>query len=42
MSSSYENEIGMNDITQGIHEQQLVVKFDYSRRQDKLQVGALL
>ncbi len=42
MSSSNESEIGMNDITQEIHEQQLVVKFDGLRMQDKLQIRALI
>ncbi len=42
MTSSRENEIGLNDITQEVHEQHLVVRFDYPRRQDELQVGALI
>jgi len=41
MSSSNENEIGINDVTQEIHEHQLVVRFDYPRRQDRPQLGAL-
>jgi len=32
MTSSRENEIGLNDITQEVHEQHLVVRFDYPRR----------
>jgi hypothetical protein len=42
MSSSSENEIELNDIMQEIHEHQLVVKFDYPKRQDEPQVGALI
>jgi hypothetical protein len=42
MSSSNEHEIELNDVTQEIHEQQLVVRFDYLRRQDEPQVGALI
>jgi hypothetical protein len=42
MSSSSESEIGVNDITKKIHEKQLVVKFDYLKRQDKLQLKALI
>jgi hypothetical protein len=42
MSSSNENEIGVNDMTHETHEQQLVVRFDYPRRQIKPQIGALI
>jgi len=42
MSSSNADEIGINDVTQEIHEQQLVVKFDYLGRQDGPQIGALI
>jgi hypothetical protein len=42
MSSSNENEIRINDVTQEIHEQQLVVRFDYLKRQDELQLGTLI
>jgi hypothetical protein len=42
MSSSSGNEIGMNDITQEICEQQLVVRFDYPRRKNEPQVRALI
>jgi hypothetical protein len=42
MSSSSENEIELNDVTQEIHEQQLVVRFDYLRRRNEPQVGALI
>jgi hypothetical protein len=41
MSSSSEDEIQLNDITREIHEQQLVVRFDYPRRHEP-QVGALI
>jgi hypothetical protein len=42
MSSSSEHEIDLNNITHETHEQQLVVRFDYLRRQDEPQVGALI
>jgi hypothetical protein len=42
MSSSSVDEIGKDDVTQEIHEQQLVVEFDYPRRQDGLQIGPLI
>ncbi len=42
MSSSNADEIGVDDVTQEIHEQQLVMTFDYSRRQDEPQIGALI
>jgi hypothetical protein len=32
MSSSSADEIRIDDVTQEIHEQQLVIKFDYPRR----------
>jgi hypothetical protein len=35
MSSSSENEIELNDVTQEIHEQELVIRFDYPRRQNE-------
>jgi len=41
MSSFHGNEIRLNDITHEVHEQHLVVKFDYSKRQDE-QVRALI
>jgi hypothetical protein len=41
MSSSSVNEDGIDDVTHEIHEQQLVVIFDYPRRQDGLQIGAI-
>jgi hypothetical protein len=42
MSSSNENEIELNDLTQEIHEQQLIVRFDYPRRRNEPQIGALI
>jgi hypothetical protein len=42
MSSSSGDEIGINDVTQEIHKQQLVVRFDYPRRQVGPQIGALI
>jgi hypothetical protein len=42
MSSSNVDEIGKDDVTQEIHEQQLVVRFDYPRRQDGPQIGPLI
>jgi hypothetical protein len=32
----------IDDITQDIHEQQLIIKFDYLKRQVGLQIGALI
>jgi hypothetical protein len=42
MSSSNEYEIGMNDLTQELHEQQLVNRFSYPRRKIGPQIGTLL
>jgi hypothetical protein len=42
MLSFSEHEIKLSDVTQEIHEQQLVVRFDYLRRQDEPQVGILI
>ncbi len=42
MSSSSEYEIGMDDLTQELHEQQLVNRFDYLRRQIGLPIGTLV
>jgi hypothetical protein len=42
MSSSSEYEIGMDSSTQELHEQQLVNRFDYPRRQFRPQIGALV
>jgi hypothetical protein len=42
MSSSSKDEIGIDDVTWEIHEQQLVVKFDYPRGQVGPQIGALM
>jgi len=42
MSSSSEHEIDLNNVTHETHELQLVLRFDYLRRQDEPQVGALI
>jgi len=42
MSSSSEYEIGMNDLTQELHEQQIVNGFDYPRKQIRPQIGYLV
>jgi hypothetical protein len=42
MSSSSTEEIGIDDVTQEILEQLLVVKFNYPRRRDGLQIRTLI
>jgi len=42
MSSSNEYEIGMNDLTQELHEQELVNRFDYPKRKIGPQIGTLI
>jgi hypothetical protein len=40
MFSSSANEVGVEELTQHIHEQRIVFRFDYPRGQDGLQRGA--
>jgi hypothetical protein len=42
MLASSENQITIDDLTQEIHEQQLVIRIDYPRRQIGLQIRALV
>jgi hypothetical protein len=42
MSSFNEYEIGMDDLTQELHEQQIVNRFNYPRRQIRPHIGALI
>jgi len=42
MSSSSANEVGIDEVMQEIHEQQIVIRFDYPRGQDGPQIGAVV
>jgi hypothetical protein len=41
MSSFSVNEIGIDEVTQEVHEQ-LVIRFDHPRRQDGPQIGVVI
>jgi hypothetical protein len=42
MSSFNVDEIGIDEVTQEVHEQQLVIRFDHQRRQDGPQIGVVI
>jgi hypothetical protein len=42
MSSSSANEVGIDEVTQEIHEQQIVIRFDYPRGQDGPHIGTII
>jgi hypothetical protein len=42
MSSFSTDEVAEDEVTQEIWEQQIVIRFDYPRRQDGPQIGAVL
>ncbi len=42
MSLSSVDEVGTDDVTQEIRGQQLVIKFDYPRKQDGPQIGVVI
>jgi hypothetical protein len=42
MSSSSADEVGTDEIMQEIHEQQIVIRFDYPRGQDGPQIGTVI
>jgi hypothetical protein len=42
MSSSSADEVGTNEVTQEIREQRILTRFDYPRRQDGPQIGAVI
>jgi hypothetical protein len=42
MSSSSTNEIVVDEVTQEIWEHKIIIRFDYPRRQDGPQIGAVI
>jgi len=42
MSSFSVDEIGIDEVTQKVHEQQLAIRFDHPRRQDGPQIGVVI
>jgi hypothetical protein len=42
MSSSSTDEVGIDEVTQEIREQRIVIRFDYPRGQDGPQIGAVI
>jgi hypothetical protein len=42
MSSSCVDEVGTDEVTQEIHKQRIVIKFDYPKGHDGPQIGAII
>jgi len=42
MSSSSAYEVGIDEVIQEIHEQRILARFDYPRKQDGPQIGAII